>query len=58
MVLIALQGQLYSFDTLTKESKIGSVFVNGSWRALDTTLENGKEVHPVPVFALPYYVRI
>ena len=55
-VLVVYQGQLYSFDNVTKGSKIGSVFVNGSWQVLETAFENATDCHPV--FALPYYVRI
>ena len=55
-VLVVYQGQLYSFDNVTKGSKIGSVFVNGSWQVLATAFENATDSHPV--FALPYFVRI
>ena len=57
--LYAIQGLLYSFDSLQPSHSVGNIYNNGTWTKINTFVP----FHPndqssyIPKYAVPYYFR-
>ena len=57
--LYAIQGLLYSFDSLTPSQSVGHIYSNGIWTKINASVPFESKVQsPIPKFAIPYYTRI
>ena len=51
---------LYSFDNHNQEESVGSVFTNGNWTKIGQVKDfpSDELTPPMPIFAIPYFVRV
>ena len=59
-LLSSVRGMLYSFDNLNQEESVGSVFINGNWTKIGQVKDfpTDELTPPMPIFAIPYLVRV
>ena len=59
-LLSTVRGLLYSFDNQNQEESVGSVFTNGNWTKIGQVkdLPIDELTPPMPIFAIPYFVRV
>ena len=59
-LLSTVRGMLYSFDNHNQEESVGSVFTNGNWTKIGQVKDFPTDAltPPMPIFAIPYFVRV
>ena len=56
--LHAIQGLLYSFDSLQPSHSVGRVYHNGTWTKINSSVNfQPKGQSPIPKYAIPYYLH-
>ena len=56
--LHAIQGLLYSFDSLQPSNSVGRVYHNGTWTKINSSVSfQPKDQSPIPKYAIPYYLH-
>ena len=56
--LHAIQGLLYSFDSLQPSHSVGRVYHNGTWTKINSSVNfQPKGQSPIPKNAIPYYLH-